>query len=162
MKHVYKEKTICPYDCPTTCGLLAETDGKTIFSVKGDPKHPTTNGLICKKMQRYEKSVHSPDRILTPMKRTGEKGEGKFVPITWEAAVAEITDRWKNILQEEGADAILPMYYSDVMSLIQRNCGEAFFNRMGACLLIKTLCSSAKSAGYEAVMGKTGCLDPSM
>ena len=156
----YTQKTICPYDCPAACGIVAETDGKRILGVKGDAGHPVTKGLLCRKMQEYERSVHSPDRILTPMKRQGQKGEGRFVPITWEEAIEEITGRWKEILQNEGGRAILPFYYSGVMSVIQRKCGNAFFNRMGACTLIQTLCSSAKGAGYEAVLGKTGCLDP--
>ena len=156
----YIRKTICPYDCPTSCGLLAETDGIRILGVKGDPDHPAAKGLICRKMQHYEQSVHSPERILTPMKRVGAKGEGRFEPITWDAAVEEIAGRWSRILEEDGADAILPMYYSGVMSVLQRKCGDAFFNRMGACDMVRTLCSSAKGAGYEAVMGQTGCLDP--
>ena len=160
LRHTQWKKTICPYDCPTSCGLLAETDGRHILNIKGDPEHPAAKGLICRKMHRYMDSIHSPDRILTPLKRTGEKGEGKFMPITWEAAVDEITGRWKEILKEEGGNGILPFYYSGVMSVVQRKCGDAFFNRMGACSLVKTLCSSAKGAGYEAVMGHTGCLDP--
>lgn len=156
----YIQKTICPYDCPTTCGLLACTDGTRILEIKGDPSHPACKGLICRKMQDYEASIHSPERILTPLRRIGKKGEGAFTPITWEEAVREITGRWKEILQKEGGDAILPVYYSGVMSLIQRKCGDAFFNRMGACSLVKTLCSTAKTAGYTSVMGGTGCLDP--
>lgn len=154
------KKAICPYDCPSACGLLVETDGKQVLRIKGDPDHPMTKGLICHKMQHYERSIHSSKRILTPLKRVGEKGEGRFVPITWEEAVEEITGRWKQILVEDGGDAILPLYYSGVMSEIQRKCGDAFFNRMGACETERTLCSSAKGAGYAAVMGKTGCLDP--
>lgn len=154
------KKTICPYDCPTSCGLLAKTDGRRILDIKGDLDHPAARGLICGKMKRYMDSVHSPDRILTPRKRAGNKGEGRFVPISWDEAVEEITGKWKEILAEDGGDAILPFYYSGVMSVIQRKCGDAFFNRMGACSLIRTLCSSAKGAGYEAVMGHTGCLDP--
>ena len=149
----YIRKTICPYDCPTSCGLLAETDGIRILGVKGDPDHPAAKGLICRKMQHYEQSVHSPERILTPMKRVGAKGEGRFEPITWDAAVKEIAGRWSRILEEDGSDAIPPMYYSGVMSVLQRKCGDAFFNRMGACDMVRTLCSSAKGAGYEAVMG---------
>ncbi len=154
------KKTICPYDCPTSCGLLAETDGQTVFHIDGDPDHPVTKGLICRKMRRYEKSIQAADRIMTPLKRQGAKGAGLFAPISWEEAINEIRDNWLRIIAEDGPQAILPMYYSGVMSLIQRNCGDAFFNRMGACRLVKTLCSSAKQAGYEAVMGKTGCLDP--
>ena len=154
------KKTICPYDCPTSCGLLARTDGTRILDIKGDPDHPAARGLICRKMHRYMDSIHSANRILTPLKRVGEKGEGRFIPISWEKALEEISGKWKRILAEEGGDAILPFYYSGVMSVIQRKCGDAFFNRMGACSLVKTLCSSAKGAGYEAVMGRTGCLDP--
>ena len=49
------KRTICPYDCPTSCGFLVETDGNKIYNVKGDKSHPATNGLICKKMRKYEK-----------------------------------------------------------------------------------------------------------
>ncbi|MHC1712708.1 MAG: molybdopterin-dependent oxidoreductase [Solidesulfovibrio sp.] len=153
-------KTICPYDCPTTCGLLAATDGARILGVKGDPDAPPHHGAPCRKMRHYEQSIHAPDRILTPLKRTGEKGMGLFAPISWDEAVGAITDTWMKTLGEQGPDAILPFYYSGVMSLIQRNCGDALFNKMGASSLVKTLCASAKSAGYAAVMGKTGCLDP--
>lgn len=156
----YTRKIICPYDCPSSCGLLAETDGTRILKVKADPDHPVSSGLVCNKMQHYEESIHSEKRILTPLKRAGEKGEGRFVPVSWDEAVKEITDRWKMILKEDGADAILPVYFSGVMSVIQRRCGDAFFNRMGAVQVAKTLCSTAKGTGYAAVMGKTGCLDP--
>lgn len=154
------KKTICPYDCPTSCGLLVKTDGTRILEVKGDPDHPAAHGLICRKMHGYADSIHSPNRILTPMRRAGKKGEGRFVPVSWDEAISEITGRWKEILGRDGGDAILPFYYSGVMSVIQRKCGDAFFNKMGACSLVRTLCSSAKGAGYEAVMGRTGCLDP--
>ncbi|WP_419783988.1 molybdopterin-dependent oxidoreductase [Maridesulfovibrio sp.] len=153
-------KSICPYDCPTTCGLLVESDGARILKVKGDPADPVCKGLICRKMQRYEKSIHSPDRIMTPLKRTGEKGDGLFEAVSWDEAIETITGKWKQSLSEYGPDSILPFYYSGVMSLIQRNCGDALFNKMGSCELVKTLCSSAKSAGYTSVMGSTGCLDP--
>lgn len=154
------KKTICPYDCPTSCGLVVEIDGEKILKVEGDKDDPATQGLICKKMRNYEECINSSNRILTPLKRIGKKGEGKFEPITWEEAVQKITDKWKQIISEDGASAILPVYYSGVMSIIQRHCGEAFFNKMGACSLVKTLCSSAKGAGYKSVMGSTGALDP--
>lgn len=153
-------KTICPYDCPTTCGLLAKAEGDRIVKVKGDPDDLISRGLICRKMQRYEKSINSPDRIITPLKRTGDKGNGEFQPISWDEAIKTIINHWNRALNEHGPDSILPFYYSGVMSLIHRNCGDALFNWMGACSLVKTLCSSAKGAGYSAVMGETGCLDP--
>lgn len=154
------QKTICPYDCPTSCSLKVTHDGEKVIKVQGDPEDPVTGGHICRKMQRYEKSINSPDRILTPLKRYGEKGSGKFEPITWDEALNEISSQYKSAVNTFGPESVLPVYYSGVMSAIQRNCGESFFNKMGACTLVKTLCSSAKDAGYKAVAGGTGCLDP--
>lgn len=156
---VRTEKTVCPYDCPAACALLADTDGERLLAVRGDPDSHT-GGLLCRKMQRYERSVYAAGRILTPMRRTGAKGEGKFAPVSWEEAVDEIVRRWKPILEQYGPEAVLPMYYSGTMGIVQRHCGDAFFNRMGACSLIKTLCCTSQNEGYAAVMGATGCLDP--
>ena len=153
-------KMSCPYDCPSTCGLLAEIENGRIVKVKNDKTHPVSKNGICRKMQHYEQDIYSMDRLMKPMRRVGKKGEGKFEPISWNEAVREITDHFKDIIEKWGSEAILPCVYSGVMSDIQRNCGDAFFNRMGASELVKTLCSSAKGAGYDAVVGKTGCLEP--
>lgn len=153
-------KMSCPYDCPSTCGLLAEIENGRIVKVKNDKTHPVSKNGICRKMQHYEQDIYSMDRLMKPMRRVGKKGEGKFEPISWNEAEREITDHFKDIIEKWGSEAILPCVYSGVMSDIQRSCGDAFFNRMGALELVKTLCSSAKGAGYDAVVGKTGCLEP--
>lgn len=153
-------KMSCPYDCPSTCGLLAEIENGRIVKVKNDKTHPVSKNGICRKMQHYEQDIYSMDRLMKPMRRVGKKGEGKFEPISWNEAVREITDHFKDIIEKWGSEAILPCVYSGVMSDIQRSCGDAFFNRMGALELVKTLCSSAKGAGYDVVVGKTGCLEP--
>lgn len=154
------KKSACPYDCPDSCGLLMETDGETVFQVKGDPKHPVTHGFICSKMQHYEQTIHHPDRIMTPMKRTGKKGSRQFEPITWTQAIDEITDQWKKIIHEYGSEAILPYSYAGNLHLIQNKCGEAFFNRLGASRLERTICSKAKSAGFSQIIGSTGGINP--
>ena len=106
------QRSMCPYDCPASCGLLVETHGTRVVSVKGDPENEATRGLICNKMQHYEDSVYAPGRILVPLKRTGKKGEGKFAPVSWDDAVEEITGRWKEIIREYGGEALLPVYFS--------------------------------------------------
>ncbi len=153
-------KTICPYDCPTSCGLLAHVEDGRVVRVQGDPQHPACKGMICGKMRRYERSINDPRRLLTPLVRTGPKGSGQFAPASWDQAARTIAERLSAVLDEAGPGAVLPFYYSGVMSLIQRFCGDAFFGSLGACELVMTLCASAKSAGYKAVMGATGGLDP--
>jgi anaerobic selenocysteine-containing dehydrogenase len=149
------KRSVCPFDCPDTCGLLVQVqDGKAI-AVQGDPEHPYTRGALCPKMLHYERTVHSPQRLTTPLKRSGAKGSGEFTPISWEEAVATIAGRWRGIIDEHGAEAILPYSYAGTMGVIQRNAGHPFFHRLGASRLDRTICSPAKGAGWQAVMGKT-------
>ena len=151
---------ICPYDCPTSCGFYAEVEEGKLLGLAPDPEHPVNKGLICGKMRHYERGVNREDRILTPLLRTGEKGSGSFAPISWEEALGRIAEQWKKTLKEEGPDAFAYLYYSGVMSQIQRFSPEALMNRLGARPMVATLCSTPKGSGYSSVVGGTGCLDP--
>lgn len=153
-------KSYCPYDCPSTCGLLLEVEDGRVVKVRNDPEHPVSHSGICRKMQRYQDDLNSEDRIMTPMRRTGEKGSGCFERITWDEAISEIADRFRAIIRDHGSEAIAYWSNSGVMSDIQKGCGEAFFNRLGVPKLLKRLCTPAMNAGYQSVAGSTGCLDP--
>jgi len=148
-------RSVCPYDCPDTCGLLVHTEGGKVIKVEGDPEHPFTRGTLCPKMAHYERTVHSKRRILTPLKRSGSKGSGEFVPISWEEAIKCIKANWKEIIKNHGSEAILPYSYAGTMGLVQRNAGHSFFYSLGAAQLERTICSPAKGYGWNAVMGKT-------
>jgi anaerobic selenocysteine-containing dehydrogenase len=153
-------RSVCPYDCPDTCGLLVEVaDGKAV-KVSGDPEHPFTRGTLCVKLDHYEKTVHSPLRLTHPLLRTGAKGSGEFRAISWEEAISRITEGWQKIIDQYGSEAILPYSYAGTMGLIQRNAGHPFFYRLGACRLDRTICSPAKDAGWKAVMGETPAPHP--
>ncbi len=73
----------------------------------GTHDHPTTNGFICDKVSHFARRVYHEDRLLYPMRRVGKKGEGAFTRISWDDAIAEITTRFKTIIQQWGGEAIL-------------------------------------------------------
>ncbi|BAL83397.1 putative formate dehydrogenase alpha subunit [Selenomonas ruminantium subsp. lactilytica TAM6421] len=148
-------KSACPYDCPDCCGLLITTENGRAIKVEGDPAHPFTRGTLCPKMAHYERTVHSPKRLLTPLKRVGAKGAGKFVPISWQEAVDEIASRWRGIIDRYGAEAILPYSYAGTMGTIQYSAGHALFYALGASSLDRTICAPAKADGYRSLMGGT-------
>ena len=154
------KRSVCPYDCPDTCGLVVEVEDGRAVRVTGDPEHPYTRGFLCPKMLHYERTVHSPRRLTTPLARTGAKGEGKFRPISWDEAIAVIAERWRGIIDNCGAEAILPYSYAGTMGLVQRNSGHPFFHRLGASRLDRTICSPAKDAGWKAAMGETPACHP--
>src|SRR5258708_25865639 len=98
-------RIVCAHDCPDMCSLLAEVEDGRVRRIKGDPDQPFTAGFACAKVNRDAELVHSPERLTTPLRRTGRTGEGKFAPITWEAALDEITLRWRAIIAESGPPA---------------------------------------------------------
>jgi anaerobic selenocysteine-containing dehydrogenase len=154
------KRSVCPYDCPDTCGLLVEVmDGKAV-KVSGDPEHPFTRGTLCVKMNHYEETVHSPLRVTRPLLRTGAKGSGEFSSISWEEAIDRIAGRWQEIIDRYGSESILPYSYAGTMGLIQRNAGHPFFYRLGASRLDRTICSPAKDVGWKVVMGETPAPHP--
>ncbi|HWR06223.1 molybdopterin-dependent oxidoreductase [Sporomusa sp.] len=151
-------RSVCPYDCPDACGLLVSVEESRVVKVQGDPEHPFTRGTLCPKMNQYERTVHSPQRITTPLRRSGAKGTGTFEPVSWEEAIAGITTKWQDIIAQHGAEAILPYSYAGTMGLVQRNAGHPFFYSLGASQLERTICSPAKGCGWNAVMGQTMAL----
>ena len=152
-------RSVCLYDCPDACGLLVAVENGHAISVSGDPDHPVTRGLLCPKMNRYERTVHSPRRLTTPLRRTGAKGEGVFEVISWDEAITSICSRWREIIAGYGTEAILPYSYAGTMGLVQRNAGHPFFHKLGAARLERTICSPAKDAGWKALMGDTPGMD---
>ena len=71
-------RSTCPFDCPDACGLVVETDGRSVRSVRGDPEHGYTRGSLCPKVNGFERTVHAPGRLLHPLIRSGPKGHGAF------------------------------------------------------------------------------------
>ena len=154
-KFMHRCTSVCPYDCPDACGLIVTVDGNKAVHVAGDPSHPFTRGTLCPKMAHYERTVHSPRRLTTPLRRTGPKGSGQFEPISWEEALAEIAGRWKAIIVEKGAEAILPYSYAGTMGIVQYDALHGFFYCLGASELDRTICAPAKGQGFKDVMGST-------
>lgn len=151
----------CPHDCPDTCSMITTVENGRATAIKGDPNHPITNGWLCAKVRPYLERVYHPDRLMQPMRRVGPKGSGEFEPITWDAAIAEITDRWKSIIAEHGAAAILPYSFSGTLGLLQTSvCNERLWNRMGASGLERSICGAAAETAVEITFGGRLSPDP--
>ncbi|MCF8151128.1 MAG: molybdopterin oxidoreductase family protein [Burkholderiaceae bacterium] len=143
----------CPHDCPDTCAMRVRVDGGRVVAVKGDPTHSLTAGTLCTKVSRYAERSYSPDRLKMPMKRIGNKGEGKFQAITWDEAYAIIGDRLSEVWRRN-PQAILPYSYAGTMGAVQgEGMAGRFFHALGASLLDRTVCSAAGVAGMRLSMG---------
>jgi anaerobic selenocysteine-containing dehydrogenase len=151
----------CPHDCPDTCATLVEVrDGRAV-GFRADPAHPITQGWLCAKVRPYLQRVYAPDRVLYPLRRVGAKGSGEWARISWDEAVAEITDRWRAIIAEYGGAAILPYSYSGTLGLVQNGVASTrLWNRMGASGLIRSICGAAAETAVRMTLGARLAPDP--
>ena len=148
----------CPHDCPDTCALLTTVENGVAIKVSGNPAHPQTAGVLCNKVSRYTERTYHPERLLTPLQRSGPKGSGQFTPVTWQAALTDIAQRLTSIA-ERAPEAIVPYSYAGTMGLVQgESISARFFNRLGASLLDRTICSSAGGEGLaQTLAAKSAC-----
>ena len=143
----------CPHDCPDTCALLTTVENGVATRVQGNPDHPHTDGVLCTKVSRYTERSYHPERILTPLKRTGPKGSGQFAPVGWDEALSDIAQRLQTIAAR-APEAILPYSYAGTMGMVQgESMDRRFFHRLGASQLDRTICASA---GAEALVQTLG------
>jgi anaerobic selenocysteine-containing dehydrogenase len=154
-------RTVCPHDCPDACSVLATVQEGRLIRTAGDPDHPFTRGFLCGKVQRYPERVHSPERLLTPLRRVGIKGEGSFVPITWGDALDEITTRWQAIMAHHGGEAIAGYAYSAHQGIVNRNFTQALFHALGATRVnAGTVCDTCCGEAWEMTVGAAMGTDP--
>src|SRR5438876_4506177 len=92
--------TTCPRDCYDACGVLVTVRDGRIRNVRGDPSHPVSRGKLCRKCSiAYNGVLIDPEqRLATPLRRTGQKGDGRFEPVSWDVAIAEIAERLGEIV----------------------------------------------------------------
>lgn len=149
-------RTTCPRDCYDACGIIVIKRGGKITKVLGDPEHPVSRGALCGKCAlAYNGVFRDPAaRLTTPLRRSGAKGSGRFEPISWDAAIGEIAERFAAIAAESGPEAIVHAHYTGTCSLIAGNFPERFFNRLGATEVDPdTICNNAGHVALRYVLG---------
>jgi len=143
------------------CSLLAEVEDGRIKRIKGDPDQPFTAGFACAKVNRDAELVHSPERLETPLRRIGAKGEGEFAPISWDAALDEITARWRVIVAESGPLALLGYAYSAHQGQMNRGLMLGLFHALGTSRLVAgTVCDTCCEEAWNMTVGPIGGADP--
>ncbi|MEN3110558.1 molybdopterin oxidoreductase family protein [Uliginosibacterium paludis] len=155
-----KVKAVCPHDCPDTCAMEVTVENGRAIKLRGAESPSFTRGTLCSKVAHYLERTYSEQRLQYPMKRVGAKGEGRFVRISWDEALNEIAERFRNIAATDPR-AILPYSYAGTMGLVQgSSMDRRFFHRLGASFLDRTICAEAGAQGYKATIGASLGTDP--
>ena len=96
-------KSAC-YSCNMCCEVLVFIDVATgqILKVEGDPESPISRGVLCAKGLAARDLVYNPGRLRHPLKRVGERGEGKWERISWEEALDSIAEELLEYRRKNG------------------------------------------------------------
>ncbi|HHT9126811.1 MAG TPA: molybdopterin-containing oxidoreductase family protein [Candidatus Brocadiia bacterium] len=118
--------TTC-YNCSANCGIYGFTEYGRVVKIEGVPENPNNRGKTCGKGQAGLNMVYDEERLLTPLKRTGARGKGRWEQISWEQALDEITNRLKE-LKEKGTpeQLVFEAEGSPMTELIARRFLNAF------------------------------------
>jgi anaerobic selenocysteine-containing dehydrogenase len=143
--------TVC-FNCESACGLMAYVDKETyeIRKFEGNPAHPGSRGRNCAKGPATHNQIYDPERILYPLKRVGERGEGKWVRVSWEDALNDIAQRMRESRKKRN-DGIV--YH------VGRPGEDGYTNRVIQAWGVDghnshtNICSAAARAGYHMWAG---------
>ncbi len=107
--------TMCEM-CVWRCGVLAKVSDGRVVKLEGNPEHPHSKGKLCARGQAGLMNTYDPDRVLTPLIRVGNRGEGKFRKASWDEALDIVAQNMLDIKQKYGPEA---MVFSSTHNLSQ-------------------------------------------
>jgi anaerobic selenocysteine-containing dehydrogenase len=122
--------TACPRNCYSTCSLRVSIENGRLRRIEAHPGNRATPGGPCLKGLSYVERVHSPDRILHPMRR--KPGTDSFEPVSWNDAFSEITGHLTRLRDSPGPQSILYYSASGTKGLLN-GVGMNFWRLFGGC-----------------------------
>ncbi|MCX6013444.1 MAG: molybdopterin-dependent oxidoreductase [Chloroflexi bacterium] len=148
-------KSVCEY-CKGWCRVLAHVENNHLTGAEEDPEDPRKNGIYpatrgCPKLRAAAEMMYHPMRVKYPLKRAGEKGEGKWQTLTWEQAFDEIAGKIRQLKDQYGAESIAGVKGT----MRTRNFMPRFFNLLGSpnCTTQGKICSGPLGVVSNTMFG---------
>lgn len=145
----------CMRDCYDCCSCITRVKDGVIVSVIGNREHPVTQGVICKRLRLFAKFVQSNHRLMTPLRRKGERGAGSFEKISWETAMKDIANRIMEAIRTSGSSSVALYDTAGNMGILARNFPHRLINALNGSVNLNTLCSAAGAAALRYNFGST-------
>ncbi len=92
--------------CPGGCGIRARLVSGRLVGVSGNPLHPVNRGGLCSLGLAGAQAVYHPDRVRTPLRRTGKDGSGELRPVGWDEALSEVVGRLRDLREQRLAHTV--------------------------------------------------------
>ncbi|MBW2609302.1 MAG: molybdopterin-dependent oxidoreductase [Deltaproteobacteria bacterium] len=112
--------------CHTGCGVLVHLEKGKVIKIEGNPDSPVNRGILCSKGANSLELLYHPDRLKHPLKRAGERGEGKWQRISWDEALDEVATEFIKARDKYGAESVALLVGS------MKGIKDAFLHRLGS------------------------------
>ncbi|MCK5407626.1 MAG: molybdopterin-dependent oxidoreductase, partial [Candidatus Krumholzibacteria bacterium] len=122
--------TACPRNCYSTCAFKVHVEDGRLRRIEPEPANEATPEGACLKGLSYVERVHSPDRVLYPLKKNPATGE--FARISWSDAFETIAGELTRIRDQHGPQSVLYYCGSGTKGLLN-SVGLAFWRMFGGC-----------------------------
>lgn len=93
--------------CHGGCGVEVYVKDGKVIKVEGDPKHPWYQGRLCPRALAMTQYIYHPDRLRHPLKRVGERGEGRWQQVSWGEALDICEERMRELATKYGPECML-------------------------------------------------------
>ena len=97
--------TVCSM-CSAGCGISVRTREGRAKKIEGNPSHPVSQGRLCARGQAGLQVLYNPDRVTTPLRQTGERGSGDWLPLTWTEGLAQLSGRLGELRTSGQGDSV--------------------------------------------------------
>jgi anaerobic selenocysteine-containing dehydrogenase len=140
--------------CPSRCAILGYMDEGRVVKIEGQPTSIRNQGKVCAKGQAGAAKIYDPDRILFPLRRTGERGSGQWQKITWDEALGDLATRLKKF-RDEGQPEKFVFHHGWISASAEKLIDEVFLPTYGTASIIKQTChgQSARWTAHELTWG---------
>ncbi|MEM9744431.1 MAG: molybdopterin-dependent oxidoreductase [Pseudomonadota bacterium] len=149
-------RTVCDPNCHANpkCGLAATIDkGRIIAVAPADYPIPGYENRICLMGRSRLEYQYHPDRLRTPLRRVGARGEGRWEPISWEDAVEWFVSEQRRISERYGSRAVLFHQISGAYGLLTRGSPLRYAALTGASAVRASGIDFGVAKGLEAMFG---------
>ncbi|MBC8269255.1 MAG: molybdopterin-dependent oxidoreductase [Rhodospirillaceae bacterium] len=142
--------------CPSRCAILGYLDDGKLAKIEGHPDSIRNQGRVCAKGQAGAAKVYDPDRILTPLRRVGPRGQGEWEKISWDEALDELTTRLKKF-RDAGTPEKFVFHHGWISDSAEKLIDDVFLASYGTGSIIKQTCQqqSARWTAHELTWGAT-------
>jgi anaerobic dimethyl sulfoxide reductase subunit A len=129
----------CPaHNCGGRCLLIAHVQDGRITRLETDDRPDSLAApqlRACARGRAYLRRQYHPDRLLHPLKRSGERGEGHFEQISWEEALDIVAAQFERVKQKYGNSALFVPYGTGSYNQLNgSHTARRLMNLYGGCL----------------------------